>query len=382
MPKAIDGTIALLRQQVEQLVHFQSRLVVYLQQVTPYVDTKDYEFAGLGRRVTEDAQEGIERLDRIARGLAAGISGVSDEMLKRWESLLARDQRYTGRIDEIRASLAVAQQQVMVLKREFERAASSGGRKSSPPSDDGGRDFGPATPASPATNAWKYVGFENLFRGSTDEIRTRLQDYAPLFDGASGVLDVGCGRGEFLEILAARGVPGRGVDLNHEMVEECRARGLDVTEADALTFLRTQEDESLGGLIAAQVVEHLEPPYLLELLDHAQRVLRPGSTMILETINVACWIAFFESYLRDITHARALHPDTLRYLVTASGFVDAEVQFKAPIAPANRLQPAPRAAKGGSAALDALTETFDDNIERLNRLLFTALDYAVIARRP
>ena len=226
------------------------------------------------------------------------------------------------------------------------------------------------------------MGFENLFRGSTDEIRARLQDYAPLFDGAADVLDIGCGRGEFLDILAARGIRGRGIDLNHEMVEECRARGLDVSEADALTFLRAQADESLGGLIAAQVVEHFEPPYLLELLDHTHRVLRPGSTMILETINVACWLAFFESYLRDITHARALHPDTLKYLVTASGFVDAEVRFRVPVAPANRLQPAPRAAKGGGDALDALTETFDDNIERLNRLLFTALDYAVVARRP
>ena len=388
VPKAIDSTIALLRQQVDRLAHFQSRLIVYLQQVTPYVDTKDYEFAGLGRRVTEDAQDEIERLERTARGLAAGLSGVSDEMLKRWETLLARDQRYTGRIDEIRASLAVAQQQVMVLKREFERMPTRAGLKSGPPPDTvGGRDFSPAEttnvgPGGDATNSWKYVGFENLFRGSTDDIRARLQDYAPLFAGASDVLDIGCGRGEFLDILAARGIRGRGVDLNHEMVEECLARGLDAVEADALTFLRSQGDETLGGLIATQVVEHLEPPYLLALLDHTQRVLRPGSMMILETINASCWLAFFESYLRDITHARALHPDTLKYLVTASGFVDAEVHFKAPIAPANRLQPSPRAAKGGSPALDALTETFDGNIERLNRLLFSALDYAVIARRP
>ncbi|MGH9174967.1 MAG: hypothetical protein ACRD1H_11445, partial [Vicinamibacterales bacterium] len=110
--------------------------------------------------------------------------------------------------------------------------------------------------------------------------------------------------------------------------------------------------------------------------------LRPGSTLILETINAACWLAFFESYLRDITHVRALHPDTLKYLVTASGFLDAVVQFTAPVDAANRLQPAPRAARGGGDALDALTETFDGNVDRLNRLLFTSLDYAVIARRP
>jgi 2-polyprenyl-3-methyl-5-hydroxy-6-metoxy-1,4-benzoquinol methylase len=375
--RAIDSTIALVKQQIEQLVHFQSRLILYLQQVTPYVDTKDYEVAGLGRRVAEDAHADIDRLNRTVRGLAAGLSGVSDEMLKRWESLLARDQRYSGRIDEIRTSLAVAQQQVMALKREFERRPAAAGVAS---------DAAPAPaapgPAAQATNSWKYVGFENVFRGSTAEIRSRLQDYAPLFEGASEVLDVGCGRGEFLDILRARGIRARGLDLNHEMVEACRARGLDVAETDAITFLRAQPDESLGGLIATQVVEHLDPPYLLEFLDQTQRVLRPGATIVLETINAACWLAFFESYLRDITHARALHPDTLRYLVTASGFVDAAVEFKEPVASANRLQSAPRAARGSGDALDALADTFDGNVERLNRLLFTALDYAVIARRP
>ena len=197
------------------------------------------------------------------------------------------------------------------------------------------------------------------------------------------MLDVGCGRGEFLDLLATKGIRARGLDLNHEMVEVCRARGLDVTEGDALGYLRTLPDESLGGLIAAQVVEHLEPAYLLQFLDEAQRALRPGSTLVLETINVACWLAFFESYIRDITHVRPLHPDTLKYLVTASGFVDVGVQFGASIDPANRLQPVSRAARtAGDDALRSLADTFDGNVERLNRLMFTHLDYAVVARRP
>jgi 2-polyprenyl-3-methyl-5-hydroxy-6-metoxy-1,4-benzoquinol methylase len=378
--KAIDSTIALVRQQIEQLVHFQSRLILYLQQITPYVDTKNYEFAGIARRITEDAHEELLRIDRTVRGLAGALSGVSDEMLRRWESLLARDQRYTGRMDEIRTSLAVAQQQVTTLKREFERIAAGQMVKTT---DVEGAPA-PATTAqsSSATEAWKYVGFENLFRGSSDEIRARLEDYAPLFEGGSDVLDVGCGRGEFLEILQARGVRARGIDLNHEMVESCRTRGLDVVEVDALGYLRSQPDGSLGGLIATQVVEHLEPQYLLAFLDQAQRVLKPDSRIVLETINAACWLAFFESYLRDITHARALHPDTLRYLVTASGFVDTEVRFKAPVEPANRLQRAPAAARDSSDGVAALSAAFDDNVERLNRLLFTHLDFAVIARRP
>ncbi|HXG87713.1 MAG TPA: class I SAM-dependent methyltransferase [Vicinamibacterales bacterium] len=391
-PKAIASSMALMQEQVERLIHFQSRLIVYLQQMTPYLDSKDYEFAALGRRVTEDAQQDIDRLDRTVRGLAGGLSGVSDEMMKRWESLLARDQRYSGRIDEIRSSLAVAQQQVSALKREFERVAAGdqssvvGGQSSvvsAQSSVVSGQSSVVGGQAADTTESWKYVGFEDLFRGSRDEIRGRLETYVPLFIGAADVLDVGCGRGEFLDLLTAHGIGARGIDQNHEMVEGCRARGFHADEADALTYLRAQPAESLGGLIAAQVVEHLEPAYLLAFLDQAQRVLRPGSTMVLETINAACWLAFFESYIRDITHARPLHPDTLKYLVTASGFVDAEVRLEAPVAPANQLQPAPKVARQeSSAALIALADTFDGNVERLNRLMFTHMDYAVIARRP
>jgi hypothetical protein len=141
----------------------------------------------------------------------------------------------------------------------------------------------------------------------------------------------------------------------------------------------------VGGLFAAQVVEHLPPDYLLAFLDEAQRVLRPGSAIVLETINVACWYAFFQSYVRDITHARPLHPETLQYLVTASGFTGVEVQFRVPVPPAEQLQRTPaivRKAEGeDKAALVELAGVVDKNVDTLNNLLFTYLDYAVIGKR-
>ena len=91
-----------------------------------------------------------------------------------------------------------------------------------------------------------------------------------------------------------------------------------------------QPDQSLGGLFAAQVVEHLEPRYLTQLLDLAFDKLRPGAPIVLETINPACWFAFFESYIRDITHVRPLHPDTLKYLLVASGFQTVDIRYRAP----------------------------------------------------
>lgn len=221
----------------------------------------------------------------------------------------------------------------------------------------------------------RYVGFEDAFRGSPDVIRQNLASYVPIFAGASGVLDIGCGRGEFLELLREHGIAARGIDLNDSMVAVCREQGLEAHTADAMAFVRAQPDESLGGLFAAQVVEHLEPAYLTHLLDAAFAKLRPGAPIVLETINPACWFAFFESYVRDITHVRPLHPDTLKFLLIAAGFQRVEIQYRAPYPEHEKLRPV------HGLAVDA-AETLNANTAKLNSLLFTHLDYAAVARRP
>ena len=204
-----------------------------------------------------------------------------------------------------------------------------------------------------------------------------MAEYLPVFQGAADVLDVGCGRGEFLALLRERGISARGIDVNGAMVDVCRQQGLQAEEADALAYLRAQQDGSLGGLFAAQVIEHLEPRYLTALLDAAFQKLRPGSPIVLETINPACWFAFFESYIRDITHVRAIHPETLQYLLVAGGFQHIEIRYRAPYPERDKLQPI-----AANATLGDSVETLNANVERLNRLLFTWLDYAAIGRRP
>src|SRR5262249_29442835 len=156
------------------------------------------------------------------------------------------------------------------------------------------------------------------------------------------------------------GIDGRGLDVNHEMVEACRARGLDVAEGDALSYLTSLPDASLGGLFAAQVVEHLEPDYLMRLLETARHKIRPGGAIVLETINAACWTAFFESYLRDLTHVRALHPDTLQYLLRASGFNAVTVTYSSPVAEWDKLRATPPPADAAPGVAD-LVEAFNEN---------------------
>jgi len=357
------------------LAAFHVHLIRYLQQVTLFVESKDREAVAT-----------------VHRYLADGLSALADELAKRWESMLAREQRYEARVSalssshaDIRASIASLQQAAHALEREMERvlasevgaAVGAGGATSATP---------PVAAGAPSLEAYKYVGFEDRFRGAVDDIRARLGEYLPCFEGASDVLDVGCGRGEFLQLLARGGVKAQGIDLNHEMVETCRSQGLDVAEGDALEYLASLPDGALGGLFAAQVVEHLEPDRLIRLLDVAFSKLRPGSRIVLETINPACWAAFFDSYIRDLTHVRPVHPETLKYLLQASGFQAVDIRYRAPYPETARLQPiampAPEPdAPAGEWTQADLAETFNANVEKLNARLFTHRDYAAVATR-
>ena len=372
--RAMETTIAFLREDHRLIIEYQNLLILFFQQITPYVDTKDRHVAGL------------------MHGLAGGLSALGDELQKRWESMVARERRFDAQVNDVRTTLSVMQRAVQTLKRELEKLGASGAT--------GALGAGGAIGASSATgtiglprrsdveggakagasglslDSYKYVGFEDQFRGSEHDIRERVAAYLPLFEGASDVLDVGCGRGEFLDLLRQRGISARGIDLNDEMAAVCRERGLEATAGDALSYLLAQPDASLGGLFAAQVVEHLEPDYLMRFLDAAYHKLRPGSKIVLETINPACWYAFFSSYIRDITHVRPLHPDTLKYLVGASGFQKVAVRFSAPYPDEDKLQPLPAKSETGKDV-----EAFNENVRKLNALLFTYLDYAAIGER-
>jgi 2-polyprenyl-3-methyl-5-hydroxy-6-metoxy-1,4-benzoquinol methylase len=307
---------------------------------------------------------------------AAGPAlGALDDVERHREALAARERRMEAEMarmraehEELRTALGVLRQSNHDLVREIERVR--GGAVTAVAASS-------VSTAEPpvAALSHKYVGFEDQFRGTPEEIRERLVPYADLFTGASDVLDVGCGRGEFLALLAERGVSARGIDINESMVEVCRQKGLSATREDALAYLRAQPAGSLGGLLAAQVVEHVDPGYLTNLLDAAWAALRPGSLAVIETINPACWFAFFESYIRDITHVRPLHPETLKYLLVASGFEHVEIRFRSPYPEHEKLQRVAGTSMGDAA------DVLNANAEKINGLLFTHLDYAAVARR-
>jgi SAM-dependent methyltransferase len=308
----------------EALTRFASLLVQYLQTITVYVDSKDRSLAGT----------------------------------------------------DLRSRLALAEQRLLALKRTVE--LSGPGQQSEPgnPRQTPGELFGGRV------DSLTYVGFEDAFRGSREAISRRIEDYMPLLEPVEDVVDVGCGRGEVLDALRSRGIRARGVDVNHAMVELCRSRGLTVAHGDALSYLEAQDDGSIGGLVAIQVVEHFEPAYLLRFLETAHRKMRPGAPLVLETINPACWLAFFEAYIRDLTHVRPLHPDTLKYLAQASGFDHADIHYRRPVPEKDRL--ARVAVPSGPTVtreINQLAEALNAHADKLNARLFSDTDYALVARR-
>lgn len=215
-----------------------------------------------------------------------------------------------------------------------------------------------------------YLAFEEVFRGSREDIKARMRPYLDRLclcgAGQPGkpILDIGCGRGEWLEILKEGQLQAYGIDSNMMMIERARAFGLDAQEADLLEHLRNLADASRSAVTAFHVVEHLGFGVLIDFLDEALRVLMPGGMLILETPNPENLRVGANSFYNDPTHRNPIPPEPLRLLVDQRGFAEIEIL---------RLHPYP--------VIEHLKENNEDT-RRLNELLFGPQDYAVIARRP
>lgn len=178
-----------------------------------------------------------------------------------------------------------------------------------------------------------YVEFERRFRGDASSIAAAQRRYLALFPPAElpgRVVDIGCGGGEMLALLAGEGYEVLGVDTDPAMVAVCKEKGLSAIVDDGLHFLSRSADGSLKGIFCAQLVEHLITPELEALVRQAYRVLSPEGVLIIETINPRSSYALGNHYYADTSHVRPVHPETLRFVCEQVGFARVELEERSP----------------------------------------------------
>lgn len=217
-----------------------------------------------------------------------------------------------------------------------------------------------------------YFDFENHFRGSRETIKERQKEYLPYFAGKKAVLDLGCGRGEFLELLGENGISAKGVDFYDEFVQYCQNRGLDVEEGDAIAYL--EQTDPVDGIFAGQLAEHLTIGQIIALCSNAYEKLVEGGCLILETPNPMSLAIYTHAFYMDPSHQKPVHPYTLQYLVGKAGFQKVEILFTK----GSRL-PEHVPVIRGSGIQNA--EEFNRDLQTMAEFLYGSQDYAVIAQK-
>lgn len=217
-------------------------------------------------------------------------------------------------------------------------------------------------------STYQYSDFEQRFRGGGDAVKDKLKAYLPVFASCRRVLDIGCGRGEFMELLKEEGKHTEGIDLSQSMLQVARENGLNVRYGDALDYLKKQPRGEWDGMFSAQVIEHMEPDYLRELVIEAFRVLAPKGPIVLETVNPLSLFALSNIYFLDVTHRKPLHPEFMRYLFESCGFSDVDIIYSGQLED-EQLDVVPPDRPNA--------REFNSNIDKLNKLLYSSPVYAV-----
>lgn len=215
--------------------------------------------------------------------------------------------------------------------------------------------------------------FEETFRGSREMLLESYKELADRLHGHAPVLDVGCGRGEFLELLGSLGIEARGVDVDVDLVKAAARRGLDVKEADGLHHLMGLDDGSLGGIVLIQVIEHFSAQEIVDFVALAADKLRPGGRIFVETVNPQSLYVFAHALFLDPTHLRPVHPAYLAFLFREAGFAAVDIEWRSPPPAEDVLEAAP--------SEGAATNVYNENVRRLNQLLFAPQDYVIAAAR-
>lgn len=342
--KALEGQLSALSEEIANVVR-------------PSLDAFRSELSRLYQRPSHDKfdelSERISATENSCRNLEQQVAGVAVN--------LGVDERY---IRDTRRDLILQEHRLSMVLAEIRKKIAEA------PTEDA------QTPVAmtrleegSSSHESLYLALEDAFRGTPGEIGERLGIYPPLLAkagmkaGVDSILDLGCGRGEWLLLLKKEGFRAAGCDTNEMMVEECLAMGLDVTSAGLIDFLNSQPAASASAVTAFHVVEHLPLETMIRALGAALRVLRPGGLIILETPNPQNMLVGTHNFYLDPTHRNPLPAPLLRFLLEERGFCMVELL---------NLHPYPE-----SFLIMENTET----AKRFNEYFYGAQDYAVIGHK-
>jgi O-antigen chain-terminating methyltransferase len=234
--------------------------------------------------------------------------------LERVNQLRTQQNKFISSVEEHLRS-AASQSDVRVLRHEVEVVLERLGAASA-----AGADI-------------DYVAFEDRFRGWRSEVREAQEPYLGLFpppEEPGRIVDIGCGRGEMLELLREAGYDVLGVEPDSGMLEACLAKDLPVVEADGINWLQQSQDDSLKGIFCAQVVEHLLTSEVERLVRLGLEKLKPGGVLVVETINPRSLFALGNHFYADTSHIRPVHPETLRFICEQVGFSSVQLEERSP----------------------------------------------------
>ncbi len=328
-------------------------------------------FQPYSRRYQELAGE-LDRIPERHEHQLAELSQELEEKMKhqRWalEGMLHRQKHELGKVlrGELQEELRVLRQRVAAQAKAGEVSVAGGGAA---------HETRPGAAAGPVVD---YFQFERSFRGTEEEIRARQSFYIPFFQGKKNVLDIACGRGEFLELMRELHVPARGVDLDVDMAGRCREKDLDVVRADVFAHLAEIPDDSLDGIFSAQFVEHLPAEAYAGLIAQSARKLAPGGVLAIETPNPECLAIFSQTFFLDPTHVRPIPHSQLRFLFAEAGLTNITAHFLSAAGATLPLIP-PLTSR---VIEPDLLRTWNDSVARFNETFFGGMDYAVIGYRP
>jgi 2-polyprenyl-3-methyl-5-hydroxy-6-metoxy-1,4-benzoquinol methylase/uncharacterized coiled-coil protein SlyX len=323
------------------------------------------------------------QLVQTLNGLVDMLSEELQHIQDRFPHLEDRLQQILPRVEEMQLTIWTFDRRKealeideILLNQKLERLLATLRAPETPP---GEQTECPPLPEPARQEDYTYLVFENQYRGPEPVIKQRQEVYLPYFEGCANVLDIGCGRGELLELLKEQAIPAYGIDCNQTMVEYCRKKGLQAQHTDVFEHLHALPKNTLDGIFMGQMIEHCPTPRIKPLLHLCFAKLQQQRYLIIETQNPQSLFALSHFY-RDLTHEKPVHPDALRAVLKTVGFQDVHVEYLTPFPPEHILQEV-RIPSDVDAALRTHLTTLNANIRQLNDLLYGYLDYAVIARK-